>query len=183
MYVTGGAFQIWATFLDSWADGGQPDVAALPAIDRHHFAGDGWARLTDRITGALDRRLTTWSGVLAREFSAARDEFAAARALHHARWELAPIRALAGAAALPEEVRGRLTELVETQIRSVQDQLERHVERMRRSGTPRAAVEARLRTIRDNPLTGVLTGPPVPGPAAGWAADPTVTPRRRVILD
>ncbi|GAA4951732.1 hypothetical protein [Actinoplanes utahensis] len=183
MWVTGGAFQTWAGFLDRWAAGEAADPATLPALDPGHFAGDSWARLTQRITAALDRRLTTWSATLSRELSAARDEFTAAHALHQARRQLAPIRALAAAPALPEELRTRLPALIDSRIHSVQDQLEQHVDRMRRAGMPHRAVEARRRTIRDNPLTAALTSPPAPGPGAGWAIDPAAAPRRRVTLD
>ncbi|WP_328475413.1 hypothetical protein OHA21_19070 [Actinoplanes sp. NBC_00393] len=181
MWVTGGAFQIWASFLERWAAGEPGDVSTLPVLAPGDFAGDGWARLMNRITEALNKRLVTWSETLSRELSAAPDEFAAARALNHARWGLPPIRELAAAPALPEEARTRLTGIVDSQVASIQQQLDEHVQRLRRAGVPNRAVEARLRTIRDNPLTAVTSGPHVTG--GGWAADPTTAPRRRVIID
>jgi len=63
----------------------------------------------------------------------------------------------------------------------VQQQLDQQVQRLRASGVPNAAVEARLRTVRDNPLTAVTSAPHITG--EGWAGDPTASPRRRVILD
>jgi hypothetical protein len=182
MYVQGGHYTAWAAFLDRWGTGEALDPATLPALEPADFHADSWDRLSGRIFDALVKRMKTWSDTLTRELGTA-DEFAAARALNHARWSLVPIRALAGTPALPEEVRAKLTDMVDTQIRGGQRQLDESVERMRSSGAPRAAVEARLRTIRDNPLTAVTerSNGHVTGDA--WAADPLATPRRRVIVD
>ncbi|GAA0452265.1 hypothetical protein Ade02nite_00180 [Paractinoplanes deccanensis] len=181
MWVTGGHYQAWATFLERWGAGENLDPATLPALTKDDFAGDSWQRLADRITGALSARLTVWSDTLARELSAARDEFAAARALNHARWSLPPVRALAAAPGIPEELRGRLIGLVDGHIEATQRQIDEQIQRLRSAGVPRAAVEARLRTVRDNPLTAVTRAPHVTG--GGWDRDPAATPRRRVILD
>jgi hypothetical protein len=178
MWITGGAYQAWSAFLQQWGEGAPADPATLPPLAPEDLAGDTWERLMNQLTGALDRRLTAWSETLSRELGGAAGEFAAARALDHARWGLPPIRALAAAPGLPEAVRARLTGLVDNQIRSAQDQIDRQVQRMRHSGVPAAAVEARLRTVRDNPLTAVLSRTHATG--GGWDADPTVTPRRRV---
>jgi len=174
VWVTGGAYQAWTGFLDHWAAGGPADGAQLPPLAVEDFDGDTWARLAGRIVEALDRRLTTWSETLARDLSAARDEFAAGQVLHRGRQGLGPIRALAATPSLPVELRTQLESLVDRQIGSVQDQLEQSVDRMRRAGRPARAVEARLRTIRDNPLTVAAA----PGPA--WEAAPADRPRRRV---
>lgn len=182
MYVEGGQYAAWAGFLDRWAAGEQLDPATLPALESADFRADSWDRLSGRIFDALTKRMKTWSETLTRELRSG-DEFVAARALNHARWSLVPIRALAGTPALPEEMRAKLTEMVDTQIRGGQRQLDESAERMRRSGAPRAAVEARLRTIRDNPLTVVTERATGHLSAAAWATDPLATPRRRVITD
>jgi hypothetical protein len=179
MWITGGAYQAWSAFLQQWGNGGPGDPATLPDLAPEDLAGDTWERLMNQITAALDKRLTAWSETLSRELGNARDEFAAARALDHARWGLPPIRALADAPGLPPAVRARLLELVDNQIRSVQKQIDEQIQRMRHNGVPAAAVEARLRTVRDNPLTAVLG--PAHATGGGWDADPTATPRRRVI--
>ncbi|HTF11188.1 MAG TPA: hypothetical protein VK659_23740, partial [Asanoa sp.] len=157
------------------------DPVTLPRLAPEDFAGDSWERLINRIGDAVNRRLLAWAETLARELPAARDEFAAARALNHARWALAPIRALAGAPGLPDDVRARLLAMVDGQVASVQQQLDEQVRRLRRTATPPAAVEARLRTIRENSLTAVTRGTHATN--AGWSADPTARPRRRVIPD
>jgi hypothetical protein len=182
MWVHGGLYEAWADYLDRWGGGEQLDPATLPKLAPEDLAGDTWERLVDRITAALSKRLTSWSDTLGRELSGATDEFAAARALGHARWSLAPVRAFAAGPALPDELRTRLIDLVDTQLRSTQRQLDDQVQRLLSTGTPRAAVEARLRTIRDNPLTAVTGGGAVVA-GGGWDADPGATPRRRVILD
>jgi hypothetical protein len=183
VYVQGGHYAAWAAFLDRWGAGESLDPATLPALEPADFAADSWQRLVDRVTEAISRRLSAWSDTLSRELGGSPDEFSAARVLNHARWSLVPIRALAGTPALPEDLRTRLVDLVDTQIRSTQRQLDESVERMRRSGVPRAALEARLRTVRDNPLTAVGDGANGHLTGAAWAADPLATPRRRVIVD
>ncbi|MEV6846199.1 hypothetical protein [Actinoplanes sp. NPDC051411] len=174
MWVTGGAYQAWTDFLDRWAAGEPVDPAHLPPLVPEGFDGDTWARLGTRISEALDRRLVTWSETLARELGGARDEFAAGHALNQARKGLAPIRALAATPAMPSELRRQLAPLIDGQVGQVQEQLEESINRMRRAGRPSTTVEARLRTIRDNPLTVAAT----PGPA--WDASPVDRPRRRV---
>src|SRR5687768_6154399 len=109
MDVQGGQYAAWAAFLDRWAEGEQLDPVSLPVLVPTDFHTDSWERLSGRIFDALVRRMRTWSATLTRELSTA-DEFTAARALHHARWSLVPIRALAGALALPDEVRVKLLE-------------------------------------------------------------------------
>ncbi|MFG1607780.1 hypothetical protein [Actinoplanes sp. NPDC049265] len=178
MWIREGTYHAWATFLRKWSEGAAGDPAGLPALSPADLAGDTWARLTNHLTEALSQRLTTWSGTLARELVAAPDEFAAARALNHARWGLPPIRALASAPGLPPEVRTRLLDLVDAQIRSVQEQIDQQVRQQRGPGVPASVVEARLRTVRDNPLTAVLGDAHPTG--GGWSAGPATSPRRRV---
>ncbi len=182
MYVQGGQYAVWAAFLERWATGEQLDPATLPALEPADFHADSWDRLSGRIFDALAKRMKAWGDTLSRELGSP-DEFAAARALNHARWSLVPIRALAGTPALTEELRTKLTEMVDTLIRDAERQLDESVDRMRRSGAPRAAVEARLRTVRANPLSAVTERANRHVTADAWAADPLATPRRRVIAD
>jgi hypothetical protein len=184
VYVHGGHYAAWAAFLDRWGAGENLDPAALPVLGPEDFQADSWQRLADRITAAVDTRMRAWGDRLTREMAAAPDEFTAGRAMNHARWSLTPIRDLAGSPALPEFVRTALTEMVETAIRDNQQQLDDDVDRLRRDGLPAAAIEARRRTIRDNPLTAVLHRANDHVHADAWAAaDPMGTPRRRVIVD
>jgi hypothetical protein len=185
VWANGGLYNDWVTFLDRWRAGEPVDPGGLPALAPEDFTGDSWERLVNHLTAALSQRLQSWADALTRALGASADEFVVARALTHARWGLQPIRALAGHPGLPADLTVRLLDAVDTQVRSAQRSLEDSVERMRRSGADRSAVEQRLRTVRDNALTGsggpVAGGPPVGADA--WAADPSATPRRRVILD
>ncbi|MGI5152317.1 hypothetical protein ACQEVC_39090 [Plantactinospora sp. CA-294935] len=185
MWGGGGQYAAWASFLERWAAGEQVDPDTLPALEPADFPGDGWERLTNRISDALSRRLRSWSQALARSMTQSRDEFEAARALGHARWSLQPIRALAGHPGLPTELAGKLVEAVDRGVRAAQQSLVDDLDLARRAGLDERIVQARLRTVRDNPLT-VLVGQPAeagpPGPT-GWYADPTRTTRRRIIAD
>ena len=184
MWGGGGHYNAWAALLDRWAAGEQADPATLPALRQEDLSGDGWERLTNRLTGALDQRMTAWAEALARAVSGAGDEFSRARALAQARNGLRPIRALAVHPGLPATLTAQLATLVDSQIRAVQDQLERQADRMRRAGARPAQVEASLRTVRDNSLVvAVAEAPTDPGYAKtdSWYVDPTAPTRRRIV--
>lgn len=124
-----------------------------------------------------------WTAAFARAAGAAADEFEFGRALQQSRTGLRAIRALATDPRLPDELRARLTGIVDGSVRGMQEQLEKQVERMRGAGDANRRAEARLRTLRANPLTAVIddtaveraatAAPPAP-------ADPFDTPRRRI---
>jgi hypothetical protein len=186
MWGGGGRYEDWASFLGRWGAGEQLDPSTLPPLAQADFTGESWERLAARLTDALSRRLRAWADTLTRGIAEARDEFGAARALANARGGLGPIRALAGHGGLPADLAGRLVEAVDGQVRSAQESLEEQVRRMRRGGVTRDAVEARLRTIRDNPLTAASRQPPPSEPAGrtdAWYIDPSVPARRRVMVN
>jgi hypothetical protein len=185
VWASGGLYQQWAAFLDRWGAGEDVDPATLPPVSPEDFTGDGFERLANRLTAAVSRRLGAWAKALNNGMAAA-DEFTVARALGHARWGLRPIRALAAHDGLPAELSARLLAAVDDQVRSAQQSLEDQVERMRRNGADRQAVEARLRTLRDNAVTTVTTESPAGGPAARpgeWSAEASTSTRRRIIVD
>jgi hypothetical protein len=184
MWGHGGRYEDWATFLERWGAGEPVDAGGLPRLTPDDFTGDSWERLTDRLTAALSQRLQSWADALGRAVNEARDEFSVGRALTAGRGGLRPIRVLAAHPALPAELTGRLLDLVDQQVRSAQRSLEEQVERMRRTGASRSAVEARLRTIRDNSLSVVTTETPAgTGTPHGWSAGAPVATRRRVIVN
>jgi hypothetical protein len=174
----GGQYDIWATFLERWAAGEDVDASGLPLLPPEAFTGDTWERLLNRINQAISRRLRLWAEALARAMNTAGDEFGVARALTQARDGLRRIRVLAAHPHLPPDLTTRLADLVDAQIRASQEAIERSVETMRRSGADRAAVEARLRTVRENSLLAVVSGPAA---MPAWAVDPSAPSRRRVI--
>lgn len=182
MYGSGGHYRAWAEFLDRWQAGEQPEPGRLPQLGPEDFAGESWERLANRLTGALSRQLQSWADALTRAMAGARDEFGVARALGHARWGLRSIREVAGHPGLPEALREQLLAAVDRQVRSAQASLEAQVEQLRRDGVERRLVEARLRTLRDNPLTSAVPGASAP-PGAAWSSDPTAPRSRRVIVD
>jgi hypothetical protein len=156
---TGGDYAAWAQYLAGWGDGGEPDGSALGPLDPAKFASDTWRRITDRFTDALARRLEGWHKAFARAAAhAVGEEFEYGRALQQGRDGLIPVLALAGDPRLPEELRDGLTSVVEDKIADMQRQLERDIERQRGRGDSDRMVETRLRTLRDNPLTAVVTG-------------------------
>lgn len=134
-----------------------------------------------------------WSAALTTDLGQAPTEFSAGRALGQARTGLVSLLRLADHRGLPADLREQLRGLVEQQINSVQRSLEESLERQAGSGGPRQAIEARRQTLRDNPLTAVLTSPPAAAPGAAavppapavdpWAYDPTSPPRRTLAID
>jgi len=181
-------------FLRRWSAEEAVDPFALPALVQEHFPGETWERLVLHLGQALDTRLRAWADRLVRAMEATQDEFSAGRTLTQAREGLRPVRALAGHPGLPESLRTRFTDLVDNQIRDLNDQLEHSLDRHATGGSDPRWIEARRRTLRDNALTALLTTPPSHPPIPGapppptpthdpWSMTPPTTPRRRVITD
>ncbi|MER7673392.1 hypothetical protein ABTY61_33705 [Kitasatospora sp. NPDC096128] len=176
----GGAYHAWADFLERWSAGEPVDDTGLPALTRADFPEDTWQRLGARIREALQQRLQAWADALVAAVNAADDEFAAGRALAQARTGLHRIRALAGHPQLPADLREKLTAIIDEQTRRAQQDLEHELERRASREQDQQAVDARRRTLRDNPLTAVITATP-PADPGGWSYDPADGPRRRIV--
>ncbi|MGH4020782.1 MAG: hypothetical protein ACRDT0_16465 [Pseudonocardiaceae bacterium] len=186
MWSGGGTYNGWATFLERWGAGEATDSTHLPPLEPADFTGDTWERLVLRLTDAISRRLRSWADALTRAMAESTDEFTVGRALSQARSGLRAVRDLAQHPGLPQDLRDRLVDLVDRQVDSAQQSLEEQVDRMRSNGVDAQLVEARRRTIRDNPLTAVAATQQAtsPAPTTGdWFVDPAGTGRRRVILD
>ena len=182
MWLRGGLYDEWARFLERWAEGDDAGMGTLPDIDPALLQADTLDRLVRRIVDALSQRLQAWADALVRDLSSAGDEFSAGRALTQARAGLRNIRLLARHPGLPEPLRDRLLELVDGQVRSMQESLE---DQLTRSAgvNDRPAVEARRRALRENALIAVLAEPAAPAGAErdDWFVDPALPPRRRVV--
>jgi hypothetical protein len=182
MWADGGPYEQWSTTLRRWGAGEQIDVHGLPALSPEDFTTDQWVRVTQLVSAAIDERLKSWAAALTRAIAEARDEFSAARELTHARDGLRVVRAVAAHRGLPPDLSKGFVEAVDTQIRNAQQMLEQQLDDMRRAGLAPAVVEARRRTLRDNPLTAVTQPADAMRTAAAdpWLSQPT-SARRRVI--
>jgi hypothetical protein len=186
----GGAYATWTTYVARWgADLGVGDER-LPVLGAEDFAPQTWVRLTNHILDAINARLRLCTTALTNDMASARTELGVGQALVRARTGLASVLRLASSPSLPEDLRGQLRGMVEQQIVSLQHSLQQQADDMYRQGAPRAQVDARRTTIKDTPLTGVLTSPlAVPQSAAAdlpppaWAPDPGRRPQRQLFVD
>jgi hypothetical protein len=182
VWADGGTYGAWAHLLDRWARGEAVDPAALPTLAREQFDADTWARLTVRITTALNDRLVAWARATSRSVGAANGDFAFSQALAQARDGLRAVRGFASAPALPDELRSQLVAMVDDQVRQAQTQLEEQAKKLARQGLDRHHAEQRLRAIRDNALTAILAEAPSAPAAHMWRPpDTNHLPRRRII--
>lgn len=182
MWSSGGAYNAWADYLELWAAGESPDDSQLPKLEPGDFTVDTWQRFGDRLVEAVSRRLHTWSAALSHAVGATSDEFSVGRALSQSREGLRSVRRLAAHPSLEPELRGKIARLVDDQIRDAQRLLEEQVNRISHDGA-----DLRRRTIRDNPLTAVLSEPvTTPGSSSlspGWLTEPGARTVRRIIVD
>jgi hypothetical protein len=187
----GGAYATWTTYVARWgADLGVGDER-LPVLGAEDFAPQTWVRLTNHILDAINARLRLCTTALTNDMASARTELGVGQALVRARTGLASVLRLASSPSLPEDLRGQLRGLVEQQIVSVQQSLQQDGDSLERSGWRRVDADARRRTIKENPLTGVLTSAmaapqPAPGTAVtppAWAPDPGRRPQRQLFVD
>ena len=186
MWVRGGLYDEWAGFLDRWSHGDDAGADRLPAVDPALLRADTLDRLVQRITDALSVRLQNWADRLVADLAAAGDEFSQGRALAQARIGLRNIRLLAQHPGLPADLRTRLLEMVDQRVVSCQQSLEEQTTRDADLGNS-SQIEARLRALRQNPLTAVMHEPTTPQagprPRDDWFVDPTRRPTRRVVTD
>ncbi|MEV6380418.1 hypothetical protein AB0M31_13470 [Streptomyces sp. NPDC051773] len=171
----------WARTLDEWADGTRTGPLELPSLAPDDLPADTWQRLLDRIASAVDRRLQAGLDLMVREVNAAADEFSVGRALTRGRDSLRSVRSVVTHPSLPADFRARMATLMDEHTRQLQEELERGVQALLAEGADPHAVETRRRTLRDNPLTAVLSEPtaePSAPPPAGWYEP---TGRRRIV--
>ena len=195
MWGDGGAYAAWTSYLQRWQADLRTGDEPLPPLAREDFAPETWVRLTNHIIDAINARLRACTDALVADAASTRSEFAFGRALVGARTGLASILRLAGHPSLPDDLRTQLRGMTEQQISSLQKSLDDDAAGLEREGWTRATAEIRRRTIREAPLTAVLTaaaaapvtpqptGAPADGAPDPWAFDPTARPRRRLVID
>jgi len=196
MWGHGGLYSDWANYLEQWGADSRPLPARPPALDERDFDPDTWTRLIMRVQEALNERLERWSKALVRHLAEAVDEFSWGRALAQSREGLRAVLEMCNSPGLPPGVVEALTNQVHGVIRTNQETLEADAARDLSGRTSRDA-EMRLRQLRRNPLTAVLTEFSPPGAVAEapvsttWGqpvpAEPTgggpPGSRRRIIID
>lgn len=148
-------------------------------MDQSDFAPDTWVRLLTRVQDAVQDRLDRWNLQLTVALGMASDEFTIGRALAQSRVGLGSIRQLCLHPGLPKDLRARLVEQIDGQVRSLQTSLEQQATDLRRAGDAKGS-EMLLRAVRDNRLDVVIA--PDRPPPVQWdvVGGPT---RRRVIVD
>jgi len=166
----------WLRLLDRFRSGDDSTIELIEkgSIEWTNVVAERW---THQVGEALGARLQALSKKLQAGLDRARgDYFAISDALLAARRSIAPLRAFVASPSFPEMVRDHLASELERWISETQKSLEK------------SAMEVRhdqgclLKTIRDNPLTGVssdaLTAP------GGQAQERPVPPvrGRRVML-
>jgi hypothetical protein len=185
MWDRGGHYALWADSLERWGRGDPVDLPGLPALRPEDFPPDTWGRFAQRLGDATSARLAQWGTALENAMRGARDVFEVGRALAQSRHGLRAVRAVTEVAGLPEDLRGRLLEQIDRNVKSMQQQLEDQVQRERTVGASSRLVEARLRTLRENRLTVVVEERARPvDDAGGWGrGDAGDRPRRRILRD
>lgn len=151
-------YEDWVRALRSWRQDPLTEMRQLPPLDASSFPPATYQRFVNHLNSAINDFMKRWQAQLSSMLGAATSDHARARALIDARVGLVERLNLARHPGLPEEVRKQLTMQAESDIRSLQAQLETeatHVVAVS-SSSNRPQREATLRLIRDNALTAVL---------------------------
>ena len=151
-------YEDWVRALRAWRRDPMTDLSQLPPLDATSFPPATYQRFVNHLNEAINAFMKRWQGQLSSMLGAATDDHARARALVDSRVGLSGRLKLARHPSLPAEIRTQLTAQAETDIRSLQAQLENdamHVVSVS-SSSNRPKREATLRLIRSNALTAVL---------------------------
>jgi hypothetical protein len=160
----------WLPLLDRFRSGDDSSVQMMEkgSIEWTNVVAERWTR---QVAEALGARLQALSRQLQASLDRARgDYFVISGALLTARRGLTPLRVFAGLRSFPETVRTHLQSELDRWVSETQKWLDK------------SAIEVRhdqgrlLKTLRDNPLTAVLSDLPIP--AADRADERPVPPVR-----
>lgn len=148
----------WVVTLRRWAGDPTTPLDRLPVLANDTFTPDTYRRFTEHLTRALDRHGERWQELLQTGFArAAGRPHELARELVDLRAHLARRVELATHPALPDGIRDALERALRSDVERCQRELEEQVRRQNAAArVDNAAVDATLRVVRDNPLTGVF---------------------------
>lgn len=148
----------WVTTLRKWAADPTTRLDGLPVLANDTFTPDTYRRFTEHLMQALGRHGERWRDQLQAGFErAAGRPHELARELVDLRTHLARRVELATHPALPDGIRDALERAVRSDIDRCQRELEEAVRRQSAAArVDNAGVEATLRVVRDNPMTGVF---------------------------
>lgn len=151
-------YEQWVLGLRAWRVDPQTDLSQLPKLDESSFPPPTYNRLINHLNEAINEFMKRWNLQLASTVGAAGDPHALARALVDGRVGLAHRMRLARHPSLPETMGKQLVKQAESDIHSLQRQLEEGAQHAASSGSSvgRTEREATLRLYRDNSLTAVL---------------------------
>jgi hypothetical protein len=202
-FAANSAYEAWVSGLRAWGKDPNTDLGELPKLCADSFPPPTYERLVAHIMTAQQEVMSTWQQRLARNIQSARSEHDYARTLVELRSLLGRRLQLAKHPGLPDEVRRPLAEGVERDIRRLQEDLEKAVQRPDRAGGIQLVTRERmLRLVRANsftallkpgfPLESLFATPAVASddlrvqpsvPPGGNSDGPKRITRRRVVLD
>lgn len=149
-------YERWVLTLRAWQNDPTVSLDALPRLADDTFTPDTYRRLVTHITAALDSVGKRWEegvGRALREFTTPFDlgkDLVAMRALLARQWQLADH------SALPDGLRGPLSDGVRRRAANTQRDLEDSIkQRISGSTTDRAGWEQTLRALRESSLTRI----------------------------
>lgn len=151
-------YEDWVKALRAWRRHPLTDLTRLPTLDETSFPPATYQRFVNHLNDAINEFMKHWQSQLATNLGGATDDHARARALVDARVGLSQRLKLARHPSFPEKIRAQLIAQAETDIRSLQAQLEQDAMNVvaASSASSRHQREATLRLFRSNALTAVL---------------------------
>lgn len=172
MWGDGGAYGAWVSYMAAFGRDDAYVLASPPAVVEADFHPETWGRWVAVVDAGIGARLALWQHRLVEAMKHARTDGEYAHVLVGSRTGLRAVLAFVTDMPAPFDIRERFRTRIESQIRSMQADLERDA--LARVQTQQG--ERELRIVRANPFTAVI-GAPLPRPDHG--AHPTSMPGRR----
>lgn len=172
-----GPYQAWVARLQSWSRDPSTSLDGLPSLDDATFDRDTYLRLEEHWNVAIRGFMGRWHDELIRSVARASDNHQIASELVRMRHLLEPRLRLATHPGWPAAIRDALTKALETDLRSIQNEIESALARSTDSGRFDVGKNDQLVEIaRQNSLLSLL-GPSAPIPVVDYSApQPASTP-------